>query len=56
MQCERSECESPETGLMRFGAMRISVNEPLATFSPTSLFRQIQNPVGFTHNCKAVYG
>ena len=23
MQCERSECELPETGLMRFGAMRI---------------------------------
>ena len=28
VQCERSECELPETGLMRFAAMRISVNEP----------------------------
>ena len=23
VQCERSECELPETGLMRFGTMRI---------------------------------
>ena len=26
MQCEQSECELPETGLMRFGTMRIIVH------------------------------
>ena len=36
VQCERSECELPETGLMRFGAMRISVNEPLVEESVCS--------------------
>ena len=29
VQCKWSECELPETSLMRFGAMHIIVNKPL---------------------------
>ena len=45
VQCKWSECELPETSLMRFGAMHIIVNKPLRYSHLSRNYHNINNTI-----------